>query len=156
MSVVRAARQQMRSTIEKNGGYVKRLFQHHLAQDGWLKLMRQALGMSGAQLARKMGVTRGLISNTEKAEVEGRVTIKKMQEFAEAMECEFVYCMVPKEDFQTILKKRATEKAQSIVDRTNKHMGLEGQALTTERAKFELNSLANDILKNELSDLWND
>jgi len=155
MSIVEVARKQLRSTIEQNGIYARKLFQPNPATEGWIKIMRQALGMSGVQLARKMNVTRSLVSNTEKAEIEGRVTIKKMQAFAEAMECEFVYCMIPKEEIQNILKKRAKEKAQSIVDRTNIHMGLEGQALTTERAKFELERLTEQILKDELSDLWN-
>ena len=156
MSIIEVARKQLQSTIKQNGIYARKLFQPNLSTEGWIKIMRQALGMSGAQLARKMNVTRGLVSKTEKAEIEGRVTIKKMQEFAEAMECEFVYCMIPKEEIQNILKKRAKEKAQSIVDRTNKHMGLEGQSLNNEQTKFELNRLAEQLLKNELTDLWND
>lgn len=156
MSIIEVAIKQLQRAIEQNGVYARKLFQPHSTTEGWIKVIRQALGMSGAQLARKMNVTRALVSKTEKAEVEGRVTIKKMQEFAEAMECEFVYCMVPKEEIQIILKKRAKEKAQSIVNRTNKHMGLEGQALTNEQTKFELDRLTEQILKNEGSNLWND
>lgn len=156
MSIIKVAINQLQSNIEQNGVYARKIFQPHRATEGWIKLIRQALGMSGAQLARKMGVSRALVSNTEKAEIEGRVTIKKMQEFSEAMECEFVYCIIPRDKFQTIQKGRATEKAQLIVDRTNKHMGLEGQALTNARTKFELERLADQILKEGLSDLWND
>ena len=156
MSILEVARKQLQSAIDQNGAHAHKLFQPRLNSEGWIKLMRQALGMSGAQLARKMGVTRALVSNTEKAETEGRVTINKMQDFAHARDCEFVYCMIPREKIQTSLKQRAMQKAQSIVDRTNKHMGLEGQALSNEQVKLETERLASEILKNELSDLWND
>jgi predicted DNA-binding mobile mystery protein A len=134
MSIIEVARTQLQKTIEQNAIYARNLSQPHSTSEGWIKLMRQALGMSGAQLARKMGVTRALISKTEKVEVDGRVTLKKMQEFAEVMECEFVYCMIPRDNIQATLKKRAKKKAQLIVDRTNTHMGLEGQTLTNERS----------------------
>ena len=53
--------------------------------EGWMRTMRKALGMSGAQLARKMGVTRALISQAESNEVSGNVTMKTMQTMAQAM-----------------------------------------------------------------------
>jgi transcriptional regulator with XRE-family HTH domain len=57
--------------------------------------MRKALGMSGAQLARKMGVSRALVSQAESNEVSGNVTMKTMQTMAEAMGCRFVYAVLP-------------------------------------------------------------
>ena len=156
MSIIEVAREQLQSSVEQNVVYARKLFQPQSMKEGWIKLMRMALGMSGVQLARRMHVTRALVSNTEKAEIEGRVTIKKMQEFADAMECEFVYCMVPKNKIQTLLKQRAKEKAQAIVNRTNAHMALEGQALTNERKKIELDRLTDQLLKDQLADLWND
>lgn len=156
MSVVEIARKQLQSILNENGVYARKLFQPSLAAEGWIKLMRQALGMSGAQLARKMGVSRALVSNTENAETEGRVTIKKMQKIAESMECEFIYCIIPKGEIQTILTQRATQKAQSIVDRTNHHMSLEAQELTNEQTNSEVERLTSEILKHKSSDLWND
>jgi predicted DNA-binding mobile mystery protein A len=156
MSIRDVARKQVQNAVEKNSVHARKLFQPRQSSEGWIKLMRQAFGMSGAQLGRKMGVTRALISNTEKAETEGRVTIKKMQEFANAMDCEFVYCMIPRGDIQSILKQRAVQKAQAIALRTNKHMGLEGQALSNKNVEIEIERLATEFLKNESSDLWND
>lgn len=156
MSIVEVARTQLQRHIDQSAVSAKKIFQPNLAVQGWIKLMRQALGMSGAQLARRMKVSRALISNTEKAEMEGRVTINKMQEFAEAMDCEFVYCMVPKGKIETVLKERANQKAQLVLDRTNTHMALEDQALNKEQKKIELDRLTSNILKNELADLWND
>jgi len=72
------------------------------------------------------------------------------------MDCEFVYCMIPRGDIETTLKERAKEKARAIVDRTNTHMALEDQALSNEQKEIELDRMTDNILKNELADLWND
>ena len=63
--------------------------------EGWLQTVRKALGMSGAQLAKKMGLTRARVAQAEHAELDGGVTLKSMQAFAEAMGCRFVYAIVP-------------------------------------------------------------
>lgn len=124
--------------------------------EGWICTTRKALGMSAAQLARRIGKTRALISNTEKAELEGRVTLKTMQKLAESMECCFVYAIVPKENVESVLEARAKEKAKSIVDETNKHMALENQALTKQQIEYEVKRLKDEMLKNVPADFWDD
>lgn len=154
MSIISVAIRQLQNTIDKNSIQARKLFQPR--DNSWIQMMRQALRMSGAQLARKMNVSRGLISNVERAELDGKVTLKKMRDYADAMDCDFVYCFAPRDKIENILKRRAIEKAQTIVDRTNKHMGLEGQALDNARTKFELDRLAAQLLEDDLSELWND
>lgn len=154
MSTKSVAIKQLQTIVDNNAMLAQKLFQPK--NEGWIKLMRQALAMSGAQLARKMRVTRGLVSNTEKAETEGRITINKMQEFAEVMDCQFVYAMVPNDKIKNILIKRAEEKAKEIVSRTNQHMILEAQALSDDQIKSEIARLAKEMLNGKLSELWSD
>ncbi len=78
--------------------------------EGWIKTLRQALNMSGAQLSRRLGVTRGLISKTEKAELSGGVSLKKMHDMAQAMNCRFVYAIVPETDIDNILKTKLWQR----------------------------------------------
>ena len=154
MSIKSVATEQLQNVVDNNAVLAHKLFQPK--KEGWIRLMRQALGMSGAQLARRMGVSRGLISNTEKAEMEGRITINKMQEYADAMECQFVYSMVPNDKIRNIVIKRAEEKARAIVSRTNEHMALEAQSLTDEQIRSEVDRLAEQMLSGKTSVLWND
>lgn len=125
-------------------------------KEGWIRTVRKALGMSGAQLARRLGVTRALISNTEKAELEGRVTIKNMQQMAEGLGCRFVYAIVPDKNVQSVISKRARKKALDIVNKTNKHMALEAQTLSKEQIDFEVKRLQQEFIKDLSSELWND
>ena len=120
-------------------------------KEGWIRTVRKALGMSGAQLAR-----RAAISNTEKAELVGGVTLKNMQQMAEGLGCRFVYAIVPEKQLEDILDAQARKKALDIVNRTNKHMALESQSLSSEQIEYEIKRLQQDYLKEHFTDLWND
>ena len=124
--------------------------------EGWICTARNALGMSAAALARRLGKTRALVSNTEKAELDGGVTLKTMQTMAEAMNCRFVYAIVPHDSVETILEDRAMHKAKRLVEASSKHMALEAQSLSRKQIDFEIERLASDMLKNQPSDFWND
>ena len=124
--------------------------------EGWLCTARKALGMSAAQLARRLGVTRAHISNTEKSELNGRVTIKTLQSMAEAMGCRLVYAIVPEEDVEKILAARAKKKALKMVEEVNKQMALEEQALSEEQIAFEVKRLQMELLKELPGNFWND
>lgn len=125
-------------------------------KEGWIRTVRKALGMSGAQLARRLGVTRALVSNTERAELSGSVTIKAMQQMARAMDCQFVYAIVPAGAIQDMISQRAREKALAIVERASKHMALEAQTLSKEQIDFEIRRLQQELANGLPSDLWND
>lgn len=127
-----------------------------LPSEGWIKTLRQALNMSGAQLARRLGVTRGLISKTEKAEISGGITLKKMQEIAQGMNCRFVYAIVPESDVDDLLKAQAIKKASSRVKRASTHMALEDQALNDEQLRLEIERLAENMLASSDSTLWDE
>lgn len=124
--------------------------------EGWIRTVRKALGMSGAQLARRIGVTRALVSNTEKAELEGGVTLKAMQNMAESMNCRFVYAIVPEQEIEEIVRKRALQKARAEVKAASIHMALEEQALSKDKLEEQIQSLAKEMMDKANSDLWND
>src|ERR1700693_1831231 len=92
MSVKTIVRQQYRSIVDSAATSIAGL---KTPPEGWLRTVRNALGMSGADVARKMGVTRARVTQAEHAELTGGVTLKSMQATAEAMGCRFVYVIIP-------------------------------------------------------------
>ena len=122
--------------------------------EGWLCTARKALGMSAAQLARRLGVTRAQVSNTEKGELQGSVTLKTLQNMAEAMGCRLVYAIVPEDKIEDILVARAKKKAKRRVEETHKHMVLEDQTLSANQIKFEIARLQKEILQDSPTDFW--
>jgi predicted DNA-binding mobile mystery protein A len=127
-----------------------------LPPEGWLRTVRTALGMSGTQLAKRLGVTKVRVSKAEQDEPVGSVTLKTMQSMAEAMGCKFVYAVVPKGNVEDIIKQRAIEKAGRQVKAASTHMALEAQSLSKEQLEFEIERIAAQIVDKMPPDLWSD
>lgn len=79
-----------------------------MAQTSWLRGVRRAQKLKGIELARRMGVSPARISMMERDEEQGALTLKMMQKAAQALDCEFVYAVIPKQS----LKENAAEPAE--------------------------------------------
>ena len=66
------------------------------SEEGWLRMIRKSLFLSTTTVAKRMGVSSSAYSRLERAEVGGQITLKKMREMADAMECEVIYVIRPK------------------------------------------------------------
>lgn len=127
-----------------------------LPPEGWLRTVRHALGMSGPQLAKRLGVTKSRVSKAEQGELTGSVTLKTMQSMAEAMNCRFVYAVVPDQEIEEMIKKRALQKAREQVKSASTHMALEAQTLSDDQLAFEVDRLASEMVEKMSSNLWSD
>lgn len=151
MSVKQAIRQQYQAVVDlAHGGNIQ------VPAEGWIRTVRKALGMSGAQLAGRMSVTRARIAQVEQAELEGGVTLRSMQATAEAMGCRFVYAFVPPDTIETLIIAQARKKAQAIVATAGRHMALEDQTVTGDRTGREVTRLMNELMYEMPSDFWQD
>lgn len=159
MSLDKIVAQQYRDKVNQavsQFGSLSMLPNHGLPKEGWLRTVRTALGMSGTQLANRLGVTRARISKAEQDEPHGSVTLKTVQSMAEAMDCRFVYAIVPKQNVEDVIKERAIEKARAQVKAASIHMALEAQSLSKEQLEFEIERIAAQIIDKMPSDFWND
>lgn len=122
---------------------------------GWIATVRKALGMSGAQLGKRLSLTRGRISQAELAETEGRVTLRTMQDMAEAMGCRFVYAIVPAGgELSDVIEAQARRKATEIISRAATHMALEQQSLTLDQNRAEIDRLTRALVADPPSHFW--
>jgi len=159
MSIDKIVAKQYRDKVNQavsQFGSLSMLPKHGLPKEGWLRTVRTALGMSGTQLAKKLGVTKARISKAEQDEPHGSVTLKTMHTMAEAMDCKFVYAIVPKQNVEDVIKERAIEKARAQVKTASTHMALEAQSLSKEQLEFEIERIAMQIMDKMPSDFWND
>jgi predicted DNA-binding mobile mystery protein A len=125
--------------------------------EGWIATVRKALGMSAAQLARRLGVTRARVSQAEQAELADGVTLKTMHGMAEAMGCRFVYAIVPVNGrVDDIIAAQAHKRAQALVGRASVHMALERQSLSDEKNRAEAERIANELVRTLPRDFWTD
>src|SRR5258708_6275127 len=70
---------------------------------GWLTEVRKGLGMTTAQLARRLGVTKQRVGVLERAEAEGKLTLASLKRAAQALGCDLVYAIVPRDRKSTRL-----------------------------------------------------
>jgi len=154
MSVKTIVQQQHSSTVDNAATHLTGL---KTPPEGWLRKVRSALGMSGTEVAKKLGVTRARVTKAEHAELTGGITLKSMQAIAEAMGCRFVYAVIPPSGrIEDIIIAQARKKALSLVGTTSTHMALENQKLPDDKIAQEVERLTREIAQERPSDFWSD
>ncbi len=124
---------------------------------GWVKAIRGSLGVTIRQLAKRVGVGHGSIAQIEKREPKKKVTLESLEKIANAMDCKVVYAIVPidpKETLDDILHRKATEAAQKIVSQVSHTMRLEAQGTHEKQLKNEVLRLADELISNNDSRIW--
>ena len=96
---------------------------------GWLCAIRQALGLSLQDVAKRMGIKRQPYSEIEYREVNETVSLGVLSKAAEAMDCELVYFIVPKKNVAASFAKLAEhfDPWQANLNAVDQTMKLEGQ-----------------------------
>lgn len=122
---------------------------------GWIRAIRSTIGMSMAQLGKRLELTRQSINDYEKREVTGAITLDKMTALAEAMDMHFIYGVVPKDgSIAGLIDRKATEIAREVVGRTSVSMRLEDQQVTADRQAAAIQERKKEIISKMPKYLW--
>lgn len=95
---------------------------------GWIRAIRDALGMPAVDLARRMGVTGATVRALEKNEVSGGIRVSSLRRAAEAMDCTLVYAFLPNQGLENTVRERAASVLAAQDSRIRQTMLLEDQA----------------------------
>lgn len=125
-------------------------------QKGWIRAIRDALGITQMQMAKRMKVSYARISAIEKDEVLGNIKLNTLERAANALGCQLVYTIVPKEELGTIIYNQAKEKAKVLLKTTEHSMKLENQSSLKEDDSKQLEELIQELLKGSQARLWDD
>jgi predicted DNA-binding mobile mystery protein A len=123
---------------------------------GWLRAIRDALGMTTAQFGRRLGVSQPRIVELEQSEVSGSVTFHTLQRAAEALGCRLVYALIPEKPLAETVRERAefvAERQQAAVEHT---MRLEDQAVKSKAAGKDLRRQFIEELLRRPARLWDE
>jgi predicted DNA-binding mobile mystery protein A len=121
---------------------------------GWIRAIREALGMSGKQLAQRLGVSQPRIPRLEQDELTGSVTLKSMQQVAEALDCTFVYALIPRTSLEDTVRSQARMVAQGRIERVAHSMLLEAQSLSAEEQQATLKATIDELVREMPKELW--
>jgi predicted DNA-binding mobile mystery protein A len=98
---------------------------------GWLRAVREAIGLSQNEVASKIGVKRQSYAQFETAEERGSISIASLSRSAEAMGCELVYFIAPRPSVARSFAELADlhDPAASHLRATDQSTALKGQGL---------------------------
>ena len=120
---------------------------------GWIRAIRDALGMSGAQLAAKLGMKPPSVVALEQSEAAATIRLETLQKAAAALDCELVYALVPRKPLEEIVQDRARMIALRELGGIAHSMGLEDQAVPDELEE-RINRFIEQSLRDR--DLWDE
>lgn len=124
-------------------------------RSGWVRAIRESLGMGQAQLASRIGVSRQSVHDLEKAEAERRITLDSLDRLARAMGCRVVYSLVPETGtLDDLLGRRAKELAAALLKPTDHSMKLEGQGVGKDEMERQRKLLVEALLRGSPRKLW--
>ncbi len=97
---------------------------------GWIRAIRAALGMSSAQLAKRLGVKQPSVVALEQSEMKGTIELATLRRVAAALDCTLVYSLVPNAPLEVVVRDRARLFARQRLEPIEHSMQLEDQEVT--------------------------
>jgi predicted DNA-binding mobile mystery protein A len=111
---------------------------------GWIKAVREALGMSTAQLAKRLGVKQPSVIALQQSEAKGTIELATLRRVAEALDCTLVYALVPNQPLEAIVRDRARTFARRRREPVEHSMLLEDQQVTAKDADARLDEIVRE------------
>jgi predicted DNA-binding mobile mystery protein A len=152
MKVVQAVKnrelQNARRSLDKRLDRLKPVGSFKAPPKGWSKAIRMALGMTGSQFAKRLGVSQQSAVALERSEANGKIQIETLRRAAEALDCTLVYALVPKTSLEQNINDRARKRALEHLARVSHTMKLEAQ----ETGESELEERIQDYIQNDLTE----
>lgn len=124
-NIIRNALDQQVTAMQKARSGIRR------PSKGWLRTVRDAIGMNRSEVAKGMGISRQSYTALEQAEAGRAITLRSLDRAAEAMDCEVVYFLVPKQHEGGTFANLAQDHDPAFrqLKKTEHSMALEGQAV---------------------------
>jgi predicted DNA-binding mobile mystery protein A len=111
---------------------------------GWIKAIREALGMTTAQLAMRMGIRQPSVVALEQSELKGTIELATLRRVAEALDCTVVYALIPNKPLEATIRERARAFARGRWKPVEHSMLLEAQQVARKDAEAELEEIIRE------------
>lgn len=119
-----------------------------------IKNLREALGMTQSQLAKRAKIKQPALSRLE--EDISKSSLATVLKIVSALGCNFMGAITAERTLGEILCKQAEGAAKKILDRTSANMAMEEQGSNKSAYKYQLKKLINDFVRNPRKELWED
>lgn len=133
------------------------LTESSIPDSGWVRSIREALGISPSQFAKLLGISRQAFQKLEAGEEKQTIALETLRRVAEAVNCRVVYAVVPSPPYnslEAILQERALTEATKLVGKVSWTMALEDQAIAKKEREQQIGEIAEELIGNLDRRLW--
>jgi predicted DNA-binding mobile mystery protein A len=141
-----------RERLDKKLIHLQPVNQYQVPHKGWIRAIREALGMSGVQLAQRLGVSAQTANALEKSEVNATIKLETLRKAAESLNCTLVYALVPKSSLEQTVHVRAKMIAIRAINSVSQTMKLEDQSVSADTSDQQIEDYIQNVLKER--DIW--
>ena len=121
---------------------------------GWLKAIREALGVTTRQFARRVGLANSTVVEAEQSEAAGTISVGQLRRLADALDCDLRYVLIPRTPLSEQVDVQAERKARERVSAVGHTMALEAQRAGSEFEQQQIAAVKDELLRGRRSRLW--
>lgn len=140
------ARARGRRRLDRRMERIRPLVAEPRPHRGWLRAIRDALGMSTTELATRLGFSQQTISDLERSEEQETIKIETLRRAGDALDCDLVYFLVPRTSLEEAVTQQARRKAARHLGLVAHHSRLENQVVRDEDVATEVDDLAKQLV----------
>jgi predicted DNA-binding mobile mystery protein A len=111
---------------------------------GWIKAIREGLGMTTQQLARRLNVSQPSVTALEQSEAKGSIELATLRRVAEALDCTLVYALVPNRPLDAMVRDRARDFLRRRRAPIEHSMALEDQKVSGRDLEARLDEIIRE------------
>lgn len=104
---------------------------------GWIRTIRTTLRMSQAELAALLSINQKSLHALEASEAKKTIRLDSLEKVADALDCDLVYALVPRDSLENHYRDRAHSIASAQLAGIANTMALEGQSVTVTEKKVD-------------------
>lgn len=135
---------QSRQRLDERLQQFSQMTQHEVPARGWIKAIRESLGMTTAQLAKRLGIKQPSVVAREQSETKGTIELATLRRAAEALDCRLVYALVPKTTLELAVRDRARAFVRRRRAAVEHSMLLENQKVDERDFEARLDEIVRD------------
>ena len=123
---------------------------------GWIRAVRETLGMSAGQLANRLDVSRAAVYKLEEREASRAVSLKQLDKAADAMDCDVFYAIVPRSTLEQSIRAQSWKRAKAKLNKANVSMALEAEGVKDKKFVTAVSSSSSYTAALTDRHLWDD
>ena len=123
---------------------------------GWIADIRESLGMTGRDFARRLGIDPSSAKRLEQSEAKRSVTLASLDRAAAALGCRVAYVLIPDRSLEEAVRARAASLVERLHAPVADSMALEDQTSDQPSINDRREIMIDELISNLDPELWRD